>query len=357
MPDHSGDAGGASTTITSAPAASQRCSSAYSARANASASCGITLTSAKLSPAGIFVCAMIKQVTGDTVAGDQLGFQFRIVVPVQNQQLCLRRIVFWQQTRTAQQRFWVLSRMRHGFWILDSPANGRQRLRVDHSRPQNARRGNRQIQDRGFDADLRLAAVHDQRNLSRQLRADVFRVRRRNLVGQIGAWRGERKSTFANDRLDERMARPAHANRCAAAPSRCPEFPLRAATPASTGRARMIAKVCPPDSGQSSTQRLRHFVAGDMDDDGIVCRPAFDLKNFGDGLFIQRIGGQAIDRFGRQRDDFAGAQQFRRAPDGVLKKLRRVTLARTSARHAPIRSARRQSGRAWTLSTRDKNRR
>ena len=70
---------------------------------------------------------------------------------------------------------------------------------------------------------------------------------------------------------------------------------------------------------------LRHFIAGDVDDDGIVRRPAFDLENFGDGIFIQRVGGQAIDRFRRQRHDFARAQQFRRAADGFLKKLRRVS--------------------------------
>ena len=61
-----------------------------------------------------------------------------------------------------------------------------------------------------------------------------------------------------------------------------------------------------------------------MDDDGIVRRTALDLENFCDGLFVQRVGGEAINRFRRQRDDFARAQQFRRAEDGFLKKLRRV---------------------------------
>jgi uncharacterized membrane-anchored protein len=34
--------------------------------------------------------------------------------------------------------------------------------------------------------------------------------------------------------------------------------------------------------------------------------------------------GEAIDRFRRQRHDFAGAQQFGGAADGFLEKLRRV---------------------------------
>ena len=77
-------------------------------------------------------------------------------------------------------------------------------------------------------------------------------------------------------------------------------------------------------AGQFAHAAFRHFIAGHVDDDGIVRRPAFDLENFGDGLFVQRVGGQAINRFRRQRHDFAGAQQFRRAADGFLKKLRRV---------------------------------
>ena len=69
---------------------------------------------------------------------------------------------------------------------------------------------------------------------------------------------------------------------------------------------------------------LRHGQAGDVDDDGIVRRAALDLENLGDGLFIQRVGGEAIDRFRRQRGDFASAQQIRRAADGGLEQLRRV---------------------------------
>ena len=77
-------------------------------------------------------------------------------------------------------------------------------------------------------------------------------------------------------------------------------------------------------SGHAVDAAFRHFDAGDVDDDRIVRRPAFDLENFGDGLFVQRVGGQAINRFRRQRDDFAGAQQFRRALHGGVKKRRRV---------------------------------
>ena len=48
------------------------------------------------------------------------------------------------------------------------------------------------------------------------------------------------------------------------------------------------------------------------------------LENFRDGIFVESICCEAINRFGRQRDDFARAQKFRCAADSFLKKLRRV---------------------------------
>ena len=45
-----------------------------------------------------------------------------------------------------------------------------------------------------------------------------------------------------------------------------------------------------------------------MDDDGIVRGPAFDSINFGDGFGVERVCGQAVNGFRRQRDDFARAQ-------------------------------------------------
>ena len=149
---------------------------------------------------------------------------------------------------------------------------------------------------------------------------DVLRVRRRNLVRQIRARRGQRKTALANHRLDERMARPAHADRCAARRHDVREFLSPAATPASAGRARMPLPVFPPVAGHSATQRFAISMLGHVDDDGIVRRPAFDFENSGDGFCIQRIGGQAINRFRRQRHHFAGAQQFRRARDGGFEK-------------------------------------
>ena len=39
-------------------------------------------------------------------------------------------------------------------------------------------------------------------------------------------------------------------------------------------------------------------------------RAAFGLKNFGNGVCIQRIGGEAINRLRGQGHDFTGALEF-----------------------------------------------
>ena len=69
----------------------------------------------------------------------------------------------------------------------------------------------------------------------------------------------------------------------------------------------------------------RHFVAGNVNEDGIVRGPAFDLENFCDRLFVQRVRGEAVNGFRRQRHNFTGAQQFGGTADSLLKKRRSVS--------------------------------
>src|SRR5476651_1784469 len=109
----------------------------------------------------------------------------------------------FQQTGTPQ--LWMLD---VGCWMLDVPDHRRQRFRVNHARTQNLRRADAQIQYGGLDADLRLSAIHDEGDFPSKLRADVFRVRRRNALRQVRARRGERETAFTHHGLNERMTRP-----------------------------------------------------------------------------------------------------------------------------------------------------
>ena len=61
-----------------------------------------------------------------------------------------------------------------------------------------------------------------------------------------------------------------------------------------------------------------------MDDERIVWRTAFDLEDFPDGVEVQDVGSQPVDRFRRKRNETAGAQDIRRTVNDLwLRLLRR----------------------------------
>ena len=173
------------------------------------------------------------------------------------------------------------------------------------------------------------------------------------------------------------MPWPAHPHRRSA---RCHVVRnLRPARQHERQRARPEGLGKPSRQGRPAFHAARgHVEAGDVDDDGIGCRPAFNFEDFGDGGFIERVGGEAVDRFCGKRNDLAGAEQFHRAFHGGGEQCRRVRgqhfrLHRAegeSTGHSRgegisvvrcfssfIRSAAPRWGRAGTLSMRDKNRR
>ena len=49
-----------------------------------------------------------------------------------------------------------------------------------------------------------------------------------------------------------------------------------------------------------------------MNDKRIEAWPSFRFENFRDRNWIERVGGESVNRFRRKRDDFALAQQFNR---------------------------------------------
>ena len=57
---------------------------------------------------------------------------------------------------------------------------------------------------------------------------------------------------------------------------------------------------------------------GNMDDQGIEGGPALGFVNPGDGLRIGRVGGEPVNRLGRDRDRLAGQDQARRQGDAVV---------------------------------------
>ena len=119
------------------------------------------------------------------------------------------------------------------------------------------------------------------------------------------------------------MARPAHANRRTTRRDHAGNFLC-----ARQNERQRTGPKCPRQLFRRIRPRpdaaFGHFDARDVNNNRIVRRPAFDLENFGDGFFVERIGGQAINRLRRQRHNFTRAQQFRRAFHGGIKQRGRV---------------------------------
>ena len=55
-----------------------------------------------------------------------------------------------------------------------------------------------------------------------------------------------------------------------------------------------------------------------MHDQGIEARPSLDLENRCHGLVVGGIGAQPVDGFGRERHEFACAQQIRGLLDHLV---------------------------------------
>ncbi len=146
------------------------------------------------------------------------------------------------------------------------------------------------------------------RILIAQVLAHVLGVGGRDAIGRIRAGSRQRETALADHRLDERMARPAHAH----------GRPARGDDAGNLLRPRQhqCQRSRPERLGQLAREgrpvrdaALRHVEARDMNDDGIVRGPAFDLEDAPDRVRVQRAGRQPIHRFRRQRDHLAGAQQ------------------------------------------------
>ena len=57
--------------------------------------------------------------------------------------------------------------------------------------------------------------------------------------------------------------------------------------------------------------------AGDMQNEGVVLRPALSQEDFGDCVFIQTVGPQAVDRFRGDGHQLTTANDFRRDGGGI----------------------------------------
>src|SRR5438105_2807681 len=107
-----------------------------------------------------------------------------------------------------QQQAWTANGLAHrGAGHTQLARYRTKRARVNHSWPQQARRRHRDIQNSRFNAHLRLASIHDERNLGTEAFANVLSLGWRKLAGPVRTGDGQRKITLTNNRLNEGMTR------------------------------------------------------------------------------------------------------------------------------------------------------
>src|SRR6516162_325724 len=88
---------------------------------------------------------------------------------------------------------------------------------MDHARPEQTRRGFRNVEHRRFNTNLALASVNNQWDFAAKLLLHMRNISWGNSIGQVCTRGRQRKSAYADDRLHERMAGPTDPN----GPSSC----------------------------------------------------------------------------------------------------------------------------------------
>lgn len=59
----------------------------------------------------------------------------------------------------------------------------------------------------------------------------------------------------------------------------------------------------------------------EVDDERVEGGAVFGDEDFGDGVWVEGIGGEAVDGFGGESDGFAGGEEFDGSADGLLEKI------------------------------------
>ena len=187
--------------------------------------------------------------------------------------------------------------------------------RRDVAGTQHDRLAARAVDDGGFDADRARPAVEDQRYLPAEFLAHVFGAgradapeavgRRRGDAGMFAGSGGKAAQQFERDRV----AGNAQADRVLAAghgrrhPGLLFQDQRQRAGPESFHQ-------FPGDVGNLLGPAVDRIMAGEMDDQRVIGGPALGGEDAGDGIGIGGIRPEAVDRFGREGDQFTRAQQF-----------------------------------------------
>ena len=167
-----------------------------------------------------------------------------------------------------------------------------------------------------FDAVFSRAAIHDERDAPGQFLHHVTRRGRADPSEAIGAWRGERLAKGAHHLREKRIR--THSNRDrfqTRGHDRRHDFPAREDDREGAGpeiwRSNSRSAAVPFSSITATLSSQAS--SGKMHDQRIEMRAFFCFENFHHRFGGKSVRRQAVDRLGRQRDDFTCPQQIHRA--------------------------------------------
>ena len=132
--------------------------------------------------------------------------------------------------------------------------------------------------------------------------------RRADAAGAVGRRRGERDARRRDQRLRDRMVGRAQRQRLE--PGAREQAHLAARRDRRDDRQRPRPERLGEPAGEIVERALarRGRRVGDMGDQRIERRPALGGVDRGDGAVVGRVGGEAVDRLGRHRDEAAGVE-------------------------------------------------
>lgn len=183
----------------------------------------------------------------------------------------------------------------------------------DEARAGDAGRVLGEQEDGGFDAGLALAAVEHEDFVGVEGEGDVLGGGGGDGAGEVGTGADEGAAELAEQFEGERVIGAAHGDVGAA----CGDDAWDDVGLGEDEGEGAWPEVFGEDAGllgPMGDDLAGHGFVGDVDDEGVLGRAAFEIEDAADGCFVGGVGAEAVDGFGGEGDDAAGEE----AADGEV---------------------------------------
>ena len=198
------------------------------------------------------------------------------------------------------------------------------RLARDATGAQQGGRRRRKIEHRGLDTDKAGAAVEDEGYAIAQGLRDMFGPGRADGAAAVGGRPRDRPARRPDQRLGDRMRRRADRHGIEAGGRQQRDGRTRAARQHQRKRARPEARRQPVGGVVPAHEMLRGLGVEHVADQRIELRPSLGREDRRDRALVGGVAAQAVDRFRREGDQLAVAQQPCRLGHGFCGRCRNL---------------------------------